>query len=56
MAYGRRHGVRVGGLTPRRARKSGEPGGTAHIDLLYREWVRDRTDVDRLGRLYNRDQ
>lgn len=25
---------------------------TSHIDVLYREWARDRTDVDRLRRLH----
>ena len=58
--FGRRDGVRVGGLG--RAElvnaDSSEPAvtearrRTQHIDVLYREWSRHRTDVDRLRRLH----
>jgi ribosome maturation factor RimP len=58
--YSLRDGVRVGGvnraelvntdssgLVPPEARRR-----TQHIDTLYREWTRNRTDVDRLRRLH----
>ena len=58
--YGLRDGVRVGGLgraelvDPETAEPaSGEARRrSTHIDLLYRDWARNRTDVDRLRRLY----
>lgn len=59
--YGRRDGVRVGGLT-RDQLVSPDTGNAAatteerwpvqRIDALYREWARNRTDVDSLRRLH----
>ena len=56
--YGRRDGIRVGGLTRAELISSPEPSQTEarrrtqHIDLLFREWSRNRSDVDRLRRLH----
>jgi hypothetical protein len=59
--FGRRDGVRIGG--GRQAELVNPdgltPGTTAqrrqvlHIDALYREWSRNRADIDRLRRLYD---
>ena len=58
--YGRRDGIRVGGVN-RAELVNADPSGvelpearrrTHHIDSLFREWTRNRTDTDRLRRLY----
>src|SRR5688572_9717309 len=58
--YGRRDGIRVGGVN-RAELVNADPAGltppevrrrTQHIDSLFREWSRNRTDTDRLRRLY----
>ncbi|MGY1683894.1 hypothetical protein ACI78Z_24780 [Geodermatophilus sp. SYSU D01176] len=58
--YGRRDGVRVGGVN-RAELVSADPSQTnlpvarcrtQHIDSLFREWSRNRTDTDRLRRLH----
>ncbi len=58
--YGRRDGIRVGGVS-RAELVNAAPSGlaapearrrTEHIDSLFREWTRNRTDTDRLRRLY----
>ena len=58
--YGRRDGIRVGGVN-RAELVNADPAGlgppearrrTQHIDSLFREWTRNRTDTDRLRRLY----
>ncbi len=58
--YGLRDGVRVGGVN-RAALVNTDPARvdlpearrrTSHIDSLFREWSRNRTDTDRLRRLY----
>jgi hypothetical protein len=58
--YGRRDGIRIGGLN--RAELVNADGSgpaatearqrTRHIDALYREWTRNRADVERLRRLH----
>ncbi len=58
--YARRDGVRVGGVgraelvSPEGAEPTaGEARRHVHyIDALYREWARNRTDVDRLRQLH----
>ncbi len=58
--YGRRDGIRVGGVN-RAELVNADPSGvelpearrrSQHIDSLFREWTRDRTDTERLRRLY----
>jgi hypothetical protein len=58
--YGRRDGVRVGGVN-RAELVNADPSSmelpearrrTSHIDSLFREWTRNRTDTERLRRLY----
>ena len=58
--YSRRDGIRVGGLSRAELVNPGsaEPAltearrRTAYIDVLYRDWTRNRADVDGLRRLY----
>jgi hypothetical protein len=58
--YGRRDGIRVGGVG-RAELVNADPSGRelpearrriSHIDNLFREWTMNRTDTDRLRRLY----
>jgi hypothetical protein len=58
--YGRRDGIRVGGVG-RAELVNADPAGlappearrrTQHIDSLFREWTRNRTDTSRLRQLY----
>ena len=59
--YGRRDGVRVGGVSRAELVQvdSSEPlltearRRTQHIDGLFREWSKHRTDVERLRRLHS---
>ena len=58
--YSRRDGIRVGGLSraevispeSSEATSTEARRRTRRIDTLYREWTRNRTDADRLRRLY----
>ncbi|HEX2072302.1 MAG TPA: hypothetical protein VHF92_00840, partial [Geodermatophilus sp.] len=50
--YGRRDGVRVGALGADQLGTAGEARRVHYVDALYREWARNRTDVDRLRRLH----
>ncbi len=59
--YSLRDGVRVGGVN-RAELVNADPEGpattearrrTQHIDRLFREWTKQRTDVDRLRRLHS---
>ncbi len=58
--YGRRDGVRVRGVN-RAELVNADPSGvelpdarrrTQHIDSMFRDWAKHRTDTDRLRRLY----
>jgi hypothetical protein len=57
--FGRRDGVRVGGLGRAelinsqglRVETTEQRRQTVQIDALYRDWVRHRTDVEKLRRL-----
>lgn len=58
--YSLRDGVRVGGVNraelvdadPSGPASTGARRRTQHIDRLFREWTKHRTDVDRLRRLH----
>ena len=58
--YGRRDGVRVGGVNraelinadPSEPALTEARRRTQHIDVLFRDWSRHRTDADKLRRLH----